>query len=262
MIHVDQKNLYEIKHGILWSLLSFKSGLLNAAGFLLAGSYVSHVTGFGTQVGIGLVHDQYKLGIEMLMIPISFILGAAFVGYRLDKNYSDDKIPDYPQVQFTITFFLGLICLLYHFQFFSEKSLFAVNNKSIILITMLCFICGLKNGLSTWTTQGKIRTTHMTGISTDIGLHLHKMFKKSNTKTRFPESKQVNIIRIMTLIFFSIGSCFSALMIPMIGYKIFYISFIMSAFFSILSYWHKFFLTKKLFPTYELGEINENIEQR
>lgn len=257
MLHVQQTDLYKKRYATLWSLLSFKAGLINASGFLIVGSFVSHVTGFGSLLGVSIVHDQYKITAEVLLIPITFILGSCYVGYTLDKNYSEKTVPNYPKVQIVITFFIGLICFLFSTKFFTMNNPLAVNDKSIILVSLLCFICGLKNGLTTWATQGKIRTTHMTGISTDIGIHLHKMFRDKNTSTRFPESKKVNTMRIITLISFSIGSCFSAILIPVIGYKIFYICFLLSFVFSIISWLHKKHLTQKMNFEFNQEEIQE-----
>jgi hypothetical protein len=39
-------------------------------------SFVSHVTGFGTQIGIALLHNHYDFSIELLVIPITFNGGA------------------------------------------------------------------------------------------------------------------------------------------------------------------------------------------
>jgi uncharacterized membrane protein YoaK (UPF0700 family) len=228
MIHVKIEDLYTKKHALLWSILSFKAGMINAAGFLIAGSYVSHVTGFGTQVGLQLGHDHLTFGLELLVIPVAFIGGATLVSLILDSNYSKDKIPQYPIVQFLITFLLGLISLLFSIGFLQTNQKDFFNENTIFLIGLLCLICGLKNGLTTWATHGKIRTTHLTGLSTDIGLHLPKMFKGANHQSRYPEPKKVNYVRILTLISFSIGSFLSAVLIPAIGHKIFHVTFFIS----------------------------------
>lgn len=259
MLQVKQEDLYKKRYAILWSLLSLKAGMINAAGFLIVGSFVSHVTGFGTQLGMVLAgHEKYILTADILLIPISFILGSAYVGYKLDKNYSETKIPNYPHVQIVVTMVLALICVLFYSNFFSIQHQMIVDNKSLILISLLCFVCGLKNGLTTWSTQGKIRTTHMTGISTDIGIHLHKMFRSKKTSTKFPESKRVNVVRIMTLVSFSMGSCISAMLIPVIGYKIFYICLFLSVVFSIISYFHRKNLSKILNFQFQKEDVYEN----
>jgi uncharacterized membrane protein YoaK (UPF0700 family) len=221
------------------ALLSFKAGLLNAAGFLIAGSYVSHVTGFGTQIGLALGHSDYTFGIELLVIPASFIGGALITSLILDKNYSKDRVPNYPAVQLLITSLIGLISVCFMTGFLKVDALAGRGEGSIFLIALLCLICGLKNGLTTWASHGKIRTTHITGLSTDIGLHLQKLFRVEGSNSRYPEPKKVNYVRIATLVSFTIGSCLSAVLIPTIGFKIFYISFLISATLSTISVVHR-----------------------
>lgn len=239
MVHVDIKDLYNKRYAFLWAILSFKAGLINASGFLIAGSYVSHVTGFGTQVGIALGHEEFEFGLELFVIPLAFIGGSFLTSLILDQDYSPNRVPNYPLVQSLITFLLGAIALLFSVGAFDTSSPFVHNEKSIFLIGLLCLVCGLKNGLTTWATHGKIRTTHLTGLSTDIGLHLSKLFQAEGSNSRYPESKKVNYIRIMTLLSFSAGSCIAAVLIPMIGYKVFYLIFAVSAVLMIISIVHR-----------------------
>lgn len=86
------------------------------------------------------------------------------------------------------------------------------------MIALLCLICGLKNSLVTWSTKGKVRVTHLTGLSTDIGLNLLKTFKNDEEGK---ETRVINLMRIFTFLFFSIGACSSAMIFPALGYKVF-----------------------------------------
>ncbi|MDH4468092.1 MAG: YoaK family protein [Bacteriovoracaceae bacterium] len=248
MLHVEVSDLYKKRYSMLWSVLSFKAGMINTAGFLIAGSYVSHVTGFGTQVGIALGHSDYSFGLELLVIPISFISGGVITSLILDKNYDKKKIPNYPLVQFLITFLLGIVSLFFYLEILDVKSIASNNENTIIAIGLLCLICGLKNGLTTWASHGKIRTTHLTGLSTDIGLHLPKMFyeKGSTLKSRYPESAKVNYVRLITLMSFSLGAFLAAILIPSIGYKIFYLIFFISLALFSISFFHRRLITNQL----------------
>lgn len=226
MIHCEAKDVFKKQYVALWSALSFKAGFINAAGFLATGSYVSHVTGFGTQVGISLGHDDYVFGASLLIIPVTFILGGVITSFILDRKYSPHEIPNYPLVQSLITFFLGLVVVL-------------EQHHEMLLIALICLVCGLKNSLTTWATGGKIRTTHLTGLSTDIGLNFLKTFRKKDHVARYPEKRRTNWIRILILISFSIGSCLSAVLFPILGYKIFMIPFLMSSLFLFISILHR-----------------------
>ena len=230
MIHVDVKNLYDKPYTYLWSVLSFKAGFINSTGFLLTGSYVSHVTGFGSQIGISLgLNDYIFLGFELLLIPICFILGSFIASLVLDYQYDNNKIAPYPKVQFLITFLLGSLAFVSNNSYLSEQFQFIHNDKNILLIAILCLICGLKNGLTTWATHGKIRTTHLTGLSTDIGLHLTKLIKSYHQKCRFPERRKVNFTRILTFASFSFGAFLAAVLYNQLGTHLLTLAFVISA---------------------------------
>jgi hypothetical protein len=130
--------------------------------------------------------------------------------------------------------------------------------RDLELIALLCLTCGLKNGLTTWATHGKIRTTHLTGLSTNIKLHLPK-FLGMGKNSRYPEKKAVNVVRIITLFSFFFGSCISAIIFPQLHYYTFIAAFIMSVgllSISIINYVHH---TQKI--THVIltnGGINEN----
>ncbi|WP_408096599.1 YoaK family protein [Peredibacter sp. HCB2-198] len=227
MIHCFLSDLYKKKFVVLWMLLSFKAGYLNAAGFLATGKFVSHVTGFGTQMGVSLAHEDYYFGAELLIIPLAFIFGSMIPSLILDRNYDEGKIPPYPMVQFLITMLLGVIFFLGTSGWFGDFSTPSDDLHDIILIGLLCFVCGMKNGLTTWATYGKIRTTHLTGLATDIGLHLPKLFRGGH-KSRFPEPRRVNTVRLATFVSFSIGSLVAAFIFPNFGYSGFIFPFVLS----------------------------------
>ncbi len=234
MIHCPPDQLYRPKYVALWMLLSLKAGYLNAAGFLSTGKFVSHVTGFGTQIGVSLTHRDYFFGAELLFVPISFILGASVPAWILDRDYDAKRLPEYYRVQLLITFFLGVLWLLGLADGFGSFERSADDLREIFLLAMLCFVCGMKNGLSTWATFGKIRTTHLTGLATDMGLHLPKIFRDTR-RGRFPEHPGVNVARLATFLSFSLGSLLAAAFFPRVGYAGFVIPFGVSVLLSVLS---------------------------
>ena len=227
MIHFQPRDLYKKRFVILWVLLSFKAGYLNAAGFLATGRFVSHITGFGTMMGVSMAHEDYYFGIELLIIPLSFIIGSSIPAWILDWHFDEKKIPPYPIVQSLITVFLGIIFFCGIFGAFGDFSTVEDDLHDIVLIGLLCFVCGMKNGLTTWASYGKIRTTHLTGIATDIGLNFPKLFRKKKM-SRFPEGSRVNNVRVATFMSFSVGSLVAAFIFPKYDYYGFCLPFVLS----------------------------------
>ncbi|MBL7665202.1 MAG: DUF1275 domain-containing protein [Bacteriovoracaceae bacterium] len=246
MIHItNTKEIFSPQNNWLWLTSAFKAGFINSAGFLATGKFVSHVTGFGTQVGIALGHEKYFFGLELLIIPIAFIGGGVITSYMLDKKLPEGETPQYHMVQALITILIGLLILIGESGLVDSGSRFdADENYNIIefgIIGLMCFICGLKNSLVTWSTYGKIRVTHLTGLSTDIGLHLIRTFKPERPGNRFSEERIVNITRILTFAFFSLGATACAIIFPIIGFKCFLIVMVISMLMTFVSFidYHK-----------------------
>lgn len=233
MIHSDNvTEIYSKKHIPIWLISAFKAGLINSAGFLATGKFVSHVTGFGTQVGIAVGHDEYFFGAELLAIPLSFIFGGAITSWILDRDYQKGDTPPYWKVQSLITLIILAVIGLGEYGGVQSSKPFdadeSYNFAELAIIALLCLACGIKNSLVTWSTFGKIRVTHLTGLSTDIGLNLIKTFTRNQPAPRFKEERFINILRMMTFASFSTGALISAVLFPQIGYKVFSIVLIIS----------------------------------
>ena len=232
MIYLENvEDIYKPKYVFIWLISAFKAGFINSAGFLATGKFVSHVTGFGTQMGIAIGHEDYFFGAELLIIPVSFIFGGVITSFVLDRNYKKGVIPPYFLIQGLITLMIGLV--IYTGQITEINNMpFDADNKytsiELFVISALCLICGLKNSLVTWATFGKIRVTHLTGLSTDIGLNLIRTFRKKFPHPRMKEYRVVNVVRILIFITFSAGAVASAVIIPRTGYKGFILVFAIS----------------------------------
>jgi uncharacterized membrane protein YoaK (UPF0700 family) len=244
MVHLNDPNeAFDKRYFWLWLVSSFKVGLINSAGFLATGKFVSHVTGFGTQMGIALGHEGYFFSLELLTIPFSFILGGVITSFILDRHLvNKSSPPPYYIVQGLITITIGLVILLGESVFTENLRPFDVDEKydlvEFTIISLLCLACGLKNALVTWVTSGKIRVTHLTGLSTDIGLNFLGMIYP-NMKRRFTEKRRVNFLRLATFICFSFGALISALFFPHFGYKTFLIVFMISWIMTIYSFYNR-----------------------
>jgi len=241
LIHIENvSEIYTPRNLMIWLISAFKSGFINSVGLLMTGKFVSHVTGFGTQIGMAVGHEDFFFGAELLIIPVSFIGGGVLTSYILENRKSPEEIPTYHLVQGLITLLLGAILLLVESGVVSSKESFDLDNNynfiEFMIIGILCLVCGLKNALTTWSSFGKIRVTHLTGISTDIGLNLLRTFNPKFPTSRFKEERIVNLSRILIFFCFSLGAYLSAVTFSVVGYKAFYLIFSLSLFMSVISF--------------------------
>lgn len=206
----------------LWTALAFQAGFANAGGFLACARYISHMTGFGTQVGIAISQLDYSMALEMFSAPLSFLAGAMTSAIAVDRRMAAGRRPNYLQVMAGLVFLFLLVSLggVYGmFGAFGEPLILA---RDFTLMSLLCFACGMQNACFASLTRGQIRTTHLTGILTDIGITFVKV-ATIKTGRELILLKRTNFIRLLTFFSFSSGSAVSAVVFSKIQYSGFFL---------------------------------------
>ena len=149
--------------------MAFIAGALNAGGFLAVHRYTSHVSGIVSGMADDLALGEIRLSLSMLIMLLCFIGGAMHSTWlilwarrqRLRGGYGVSMMEE-----------AGLLLLfgLLGAGLASHKGLFTPPT-----VMLLCFIMGMHNTIVTKLSGGLLRSTHMTGIATDIGIELAKM---------------------------------------------------------------------------------------
>jgi len=219
MIRSDAfKDILRKENVWLWGLLAFQAGFLNAGGFVACHRFVSHVTGYGTQVGLAFTNDGFWMALEMMFAPIAFILGSAFSASLIDRPYYQHKEA---KVGLALVIQASLLILVFIFGeagFFGDFGEPLVLQRDFALLFILCFICGLQNATFASLTNGQIRTTHMTGLSTDLGMNLVRIPYLNVEEKEKRYQRRVNWLRLFTFMCFMTGSGISAYTFSYLGY--------------------------------------------
>jgi len=163
---------------IYWWTLSFQAGAINAGGLLSCGRSVSHVTGFGTYFGTEGAAGHWQVALGLLSVPIFFLFGAILTTIVLEhpRSYSRDRFYGYSRILGTI----AILCL--SVAALGEAGYFGSFNESLnlrrhyILLVLLSLACGLQNALFSDRAGTVVRSTHMTGPITDLGIELGRLF--------------------------------------------------------------------------------------
>lgn len=216
----------------IWMTMALQAGIINIGGFMACHRFVSHVTGFSTFMGIELSQRRILPALGMLAVPIFYLMGSFISGKLVDLPILERKTPRYGLSFGLISFGIGLVWLG------GIADLFGVFGQSIshfqdyVLIALLCLSCGIQNGLVTSVSKAVIRTTHLTGITTDLGIGLARVFFSKKNKIPGFDSKQEsqsNLIRMGLIGAFSVGSILGGLLFTQIGYQGFLIPTLISA---------------------------------
>lgn len=166
-------------------LLAFNAGAVNAGGFLVLHMYTSHMTGFASQLADGLVLGNTRLLLNALGAVLAFLSGAAVCAVlvnwgRQQRLHSVYALPLLLEAGLMLPFgLMGAVTLTW-------ATPFAVP----LTVLLLSFIMGLQNAVASKTSGGSIRTTHMTGNITDLGMEIGKLLywnrKPDSTSTTTP----------------------------------------------------------------------------
>ncbi|THU04448.1 DUF1275 domain-containing protein [Lampropedia puyangensis] len=176
-------------------MLTFVAGATNAGGFLAVAQYTSHMTGIVAHMADSIVLGAYDLALAALGGLLSFLCGAActavMVNYarrhRLESEYAMPLL-----LEAALLMVFGAI----------GSQLQQVLSPMLVPMTavLLCFIMGLQNAVVTKLSGAQIRTTHVTGTVTDLGIELGKMLYWN--RARFQDDREavtVNKRRLATL---------------------------------------------------------------
>lgn len=142
-------------------LLAFGASFLNAGFILNTGTSVSHLTGDIARIGASLSAIWRENDLRLLNVAIAtlgFIIGATVSGFLLHHPVIEITMP-YGRILASLGILLGIAHLVY------EKN-------PLLAIFIASAVCGAQNALASRYRGLVLRTTHLTGIFTDFGIHL------------------------------------------------------------------------------------------
>lgn len=150
--------------------LAFVAGAANAGGFLAVGQYTSHMSGIVSSLADNLALGDTHVVVAGLSSLLSFLVGAATSAIlinwgRRKRLHSQYAIP------LTLEASLLLLFGLLGSNLETHRVLFVPAT-----VCLLCYVMGLQNAMITKVSKAEIRTTHVTGLVTDIGIELGKLF--------------------------------------------------------------------------------------
>ena len=196
--------------------LAFVAGAINAGGFLAVQQYTSHMTGIVSSMADNLVLGVYDVVFGGAGGLLSFLAGAAssavMVNYaRRRRMHSEYALPLLTEASLLICF--GVLGAR-----LSDTRGFFVP----VTVMLLCFIMGLQNAVITKLSHAEIRTTHLTGIVTDIGIELGKLIYRNAAgpplRLRVMANRDRLRVLLLLVFFFFSGGVLGAVGFKYVGY--------------------------------------------
>ncbi|MDQ0594952.1 uncharacterized membrane protein YoaK (UPF0700 family) [Chryseobacterium ginsenosidimutans] len=181
----------------LASILSCVAGLVNITGVLSVSTLTTNVTGHFAYFSEELFVKNYKMAFFYLLYILFFLLGAFVSGVITEwatkyKSHTSYIIP------LSIEMVIMLIIA------FSPDILPKNSSVQLIISSALLFSMGLQNALVTRVSQSVVRTTHLTGLFTDLGIELSQLFFHQQKGKKIQLKKSI-FLKLMIISCFFLG---------------------------------------------------------
>ena len=198
----------------LGTVLAFVAGAANAGGFLAVGQYTSHMTGMLSSAADHLVLGQFVLAVAGLVSLIAFLLGAMCTAWLVNWGMRQSLRSAYG-----LPLIIEAGLLLIFGVFGAAMSLWHTIFLPVTVV-LLCFIMGLQNAVITKISQARIRTTHVTGLVTDLGIELGKLLYVNRHPEMAPVRADRDRLRVhaQLVLSFLMGGVAGALGFKHLGY--------------------------------------------
>ena len=199
----------------LGTLTAFTAGTINIASLLIFLSFTSNVTGhyaiFAAEISQGnWAQVAVVAGWIFLFFFGGFVANLSVINFNKKSKYFAHALP----------IVLEILCLLVvgiYGQFYYEKTL----GETEALVALMLFATGLQNGLTASISNFSVKTTHLTGTTTDLGI-LASMF----TQKKFRKNPElIARAKLLTSIMaaYVLGAIFSGLTYYSLEFRVFYV---------------------------------------
>lgn len=180
------------------SLLSFVAGLVNVVGFFSVQKLTTNVTGHFAF----FVDEVFKLNFEnafhVALFVFFFFLGAFSANFLVETYSRIRENQTYVLPILTEATIIAVIA-------FTGNYLIA-RNPDVIAFSLL-FAMGMQNSLVTSISKSIVRTTHLTGMFTDLGIEFSQLFFYKDKKHKRKLIRSIGLRLTIIWMFFAGGVC-------------------------------------------------------
>lgn len=194
------KNRTFIHNLRLATLLSFVAGIVNITGVLALKTLTTNVTGHFAYFAEEIMKREYAAAITFFIFTLLFLLGSFTSNFISELVYSKNK-----KLSHVIPISLEILILVGVGFLATPTSLLFLEGKLIAFFML--FAMGIQNSLVTKVTDSTVRTTHLTGLFTDLGIELSQLFFYKKPEER--KKLNMNIFLRFSIITFFFMGCFS-----------------------------------------------------
>ncbi|MFK8258512.1 YoaK family protein [Erwinia sp. AnSW2-5] len=193
--------------------LAAVAGALNAAAFESVGFFAANMTGNISSLSDHLAKINLSACVFFLAIVLLFIAGSAFSTLIINAGRRRGISTIY-----AVNIFIEGLALM---ALGAAETGLTLASPGALLILSLSFLMGLQNAVVTRISNARVRTTHVSGTATDIGIELAMLFdvlrRKESTKNT-PIYLERLRLHFYTVMAFFIGGVAGIWLFDWLGY--------------------------------------------
>lgn len=203
LIHEDPARTSRIDERLAGTFAGI-AGALNVAGFYAFGTFSSNMTGNVSALADHLGLGEVRMALFGLLLVVAFVGGAAAATLLIDAG----RMRHVPGVYaYGVLGEAALLTVLgCSAPFLPEEA------RGAVLALGLSFLLGLQNATITQITNARVRTTHVTGMVTDIGIGLANLLEGHPALDR--DKLRLHLVTVGAFLF---GGVVGVLTFKMIG---------------------------------------------
>ena len=162
----------EQQNRLVAGCLAAVGGFVNSSGFVLVGTFTSHVTGNVGRLANDLAQNQYAAAIGALGMIVAFFAGAFAASMIVESHFWGGHVSRAYAYALAVE-----AALLIAFTLISDPGTHAHPRVRDAEALLLCSAMGMQNSLVTRLSGAVVRTTHLTGVVTDLGIEAARWFR-------------------------------------------------------------------------------------
>lgn len=210
--HLGTKRTY-VHNVKLASLLGITAGFVNAAGFLGFSVLTTNVTGHAALFAEQVAQQHWETARVVALWMFLFLAGAFVCSLIISIIGRNQQFSYVVPILIEITILLIIAVAGYRYdQTLAAKELFAGS---------LLFAMGLQNSLVSMISGSVVRTTHLTGTFTDLGIELAQLIQRNNRSNMVLTSRIK--LRLAIIFFFLFGALGGAYLFGYLSFHAFFI---------------------------------------
>lgn len=195
---------------------SVVAGLVNVCSVMAFFAFASNVTGHVAVFAEELVNGHFHQVLVLVVWLMLFVAGAGISGHLIHQGRMDPR-----RVLLSLAPLLLEACLLLFVGFYGLRLYEETLRETECLVGVLLFAMGLQNGMVASISKGAVKTTHLTGLLTDLGVEIALLLDR---KQRQDENLRFKFaLHVLTLGGYVVGGIVGGLLFQRIGFGAFYV---------------------------------------